>query len=600
MYQSAHATQCRTSDRAIRPGPRARSARTILRRGEVQPCAGALSCWSSRFVVGARFSGRRRSRRRTAARRSLRAGDLNGYQENPGHLDRRDRLVRGRRSTTARRRVAYELSYSGLEGTVTPGAHPLRQAGGQRRRIRVPVREPQSSPGPPGRRPARSRGRSAGPSPAADIIGPTRRRASRRGASRSSQPRCAPGARTRTSTRRSGRAARSAPRSTTADQPPLKAQLRPSGGLAAVEGSAPAGPSSSCGPLRRALEPRDHREPELGRPRAVDDAVVERDGDRAGPPDDDLAVPDDRPRRDPADARIATSGWLTIGVWNRPPSLPALVTVKVEPRTSSGRASRARAARRAARSRRRSRRRTARRSRARPGRRAPARSAPRRRCRSGRGRRSRRPRAARSAPGTRRATSAHAFTTVGEQLVESAPPRSRTPRPRSRAAPRGARGPCARRSAPHAAERLAAALGRPRWAPRRPRRANVLLGDPPRRARSRDVAEVDAELLRDLADDRRRLDAPPAARHVAGRRSGARAGDRRGRRRDRLARLADDDEHGPDRSDLALGDEDLQHRPRVRRGDLDRRLVRLDLDERVVLGDLLALGDEPAARPRPR
>ena len=34
--------------------------------------------------------------------------------------------------------------------------------------------------------------------------------------------------------------------------------------------------------------------------------------------------------------RIATSGWLTIGVWKRPASLPALVTVNVEPRSSSG------------------------------------------------------------------------------------------------------------------------------------------------------------------------------------------------------------------------------------------------------------------------
>ena len=34
--------------------------------------------------------------------------------------------------------------------------------------------------------------------------------------------------------------------------------------------------------------------------------------------------------------RIATSGWFTIGVWKRPASLPALVTVNVEPRSSSG------------------------------------------------------------------------------------------------------------------------------------------------------------------------------------------------------------------------------------------------------------------------
>ena len=33
---------------------------------------------------------------------------------------------------------------------------------------------------------------------------------------------------------------------------------------------------------------------------------------------------------------MATSGWLMSGVTNTPPSLPALVTVKVEPRSSSG------------------------------------------------------------------------------------------------------------------------------------------------------------------------------------------------------------------------------------------------------------------------
>ena len=55
--------------------------------------------------------------------------------------------------------------------------------------------------------------------------------------------------------------------------------------------------------------------------------------------------------------RIATSGWLTIGVWKRPASFPALETVKVESRTSSARDRAARARpRRAARSRRGSRR----------------------------------------------------------------------------------------------------------------------------------------------------------------------------------------------------------------------------------------------------
>ena len=55
-----------------------------------------------------------------------------------------------------------------------------------------------------------------------------------------------------------------------------------------------------------------------------------------------------------------------------------------------------------------------------------------------------------------------------------------------------------------------------------------------------------------------------------------------------------DDEHRADRNDFALADEDLRDDAARRRGDLDRRLVRRDLDERVVFGDLLAHVHEPA------
>src|SRR4029079_1512559 len=58
--------------------------------------------------------------------------------------------------------------------------------------------------------------------------------------------------------------------------------------------------------------------------------------------------------------------------------------------------------------------------------------------------------------------------------------------------------------------------------------------------------------------------------------------------------LADHDEHRPHRNDLAFGDENAPDLPRRRGRDLDRRLVGLDLDQRVVLGDLLTLLDEPA------
>ena len=57
--------------------------------------------------------------------------------------------------------------------------------------------------------------------------------------------------------------------------------------------------------------------------------------------------------------------------------------------------------------------------------------------------------------------------------------------------------------------------------------------------------------------------------------------------------LADDDEHRPDRDDVALSDHDPRDFPRRGRGNLDRGLVGLDLDEGVVLGDLLALLHQP-------
>ena len=108
------------------------------------------------------------------------------------------------------------------------------------------------------------------------------------------------------------------------------------------------------------------------------------------------------------------------------------------------------------------------------------------------------------------------------------------------------------------------------------------------------VREVDAELRRDLAHERRRAHllaggGPSPRLSAAGRRAAARhLGLGRG------AVAADHDEHGADRDDLALGDEDPGDGAARRRRDLDRRLVGRDLDERRVLGDLLALLDEPA------
>ena len=117
------------------------------------------------------------------------------------------------------------------------------------------------------------------------------------------------------------------------------------------------------------------------------------------------------------------------------------------------------------------------------------------------------------------------------------------------------------------------------------RSANVRLRQAAGRPRRSDRREVDAELLRDPANERRRL-------HLLAR-----------YRRSNCARLlglggpgavpADHHEHGPDRDDVALGNEDPRHDTRGRRRDLDRRLVGLDLDEWLVLRDLVPLGHEP-------
>ena len=111
-----------------------------------------------------------------------------------------------------------------------------------------------------------------------------------------------------------------------------------------------------------------------------------------------------------------------------------------------------------------------------------------------------------------------------------------------------------------------------------------------------DRCEVDAELLREPADERRRPDTSLGARPGPDSRTWpgwtARVVERLGRSGGAV--LADDDEHRPDRDDLAFLDEDLRDLAGGGRRDLDGRLVGLDLDERLVLGDLVALGDEPA------
>ena len=108
----------------------------------------------------------------------------------------------------------------------------------------------------------------------------------------------------------------------------------------------------------------------------------------------------------------------------------------------------------------------------------------------------------------------------------------------------------------------------------------------------RDRREVDAELGRDLADERRRAHLLAAAARRRGLRRSLLGASAPASGRDSVA--ADHDEHRSDRDDLAFRDEDPRDLPARRRRDLDGRLVGGDLDERRVLGDVLALLDEPA------
>ena len=123
-------------------------------------------------------------------KKNLKADELTGYQENP------DVSTAATGSFTATidddaQTITYELSYSGIEGgTVSACAYPLRQAGGERGRLGVPVQRRRQARR--ARRPrARSPASSTRPTSSARPL-----RASGRASSTSSWPRCAPGTRT--------------------------------------------------------------------------------------------------------------------------------------------------------------------------------------------------------------------------------------------------------------------------------------------------------------------------------------------------------------------------------------------------------------------
>src|SRR4029453_3131343 len=81
--------------------------------------------------------------------------------------------------------------------------------------------------------------------------------------------------------------------------------------------------------LPAGLEAADHREAELGRPRAVDDAVVEGDRDRSGRGDAALAVPGPRPLGNSADAEDPALGVVDDRGRQQAAKLAGAVTVNV-------------------------------------------------------------------------------------------------------------------------------------------------------------------------------------------------------------------------------------------------------------------------------
>ena len=347
-------------------------------------------------------------------------------------------------------------------------------------------------------------------------------------------------------------------------------------------------PGSSLSSVPSSLP--DDCQAELGGARSVDHSVVERERDVAGPA---------RPRRSPLRTtgrsatrpmlRIATSGWLTIGVWKRPASLPALVTVNVEPRSSSGFS-------------------------------VPARAAFDEPGHLGGQLVDRRRVAAADDRYDEAVVGLHGDADVvalevddlvavdprvqlGELLqrlgaglehgrheeLEVDPAEVGFLDPRHGRTSRWARVMCS------AISRLT-----PRSGSRRPSSGPVRPGRPPRTSCSviRPCGPVPVSDSRSTASSCASLRTSGVARTrprscVPGPSPGP------GPWAPRTAAgpgtvLADHDEDRADRDDLALLDEDLRDLARGRRRDLDRRLVRLDLDERLVLGDLVPLGHEPA------
>ena len=227
-------------------------------------------------------------------KKNLKAGDLNGYEENPDV------------STVATGSFEVSIDDEARELTVraqlfrarrdgTAGAHPLRQGRRQRRHhaLALPDRHELSAGWARRARRARSRERSNSRSERLTSSDPRWRVARDR--------------RRRTfdeivAALRAGTRVRERPLATFGGRRDSRADQRQAG--TATDGASRRGAWLRSGPsLLASLDPRDHREAERGRPRAVDDPMVERDRDRPGSPNDDRIVSHHRPRRHAPDAQ---------------------------------------------------------------------------------------------------------------------------------------------------------------------------------------------------------------------------------------------------------------------------------------------------------
>ena len=231
----------------------------------------------------------------------------------------RDRVLRGD-DRRRRREIDYTLSLLGPRGRRSAGAHPLRAAQRQRR-ISVWLCEHRGEPvrraHPP--RPARQAGTVTGTITALEVIGPT------------GQGIAAGEFDELVAAMRAGDAYANVHSSHVPGRrdPRPDQRRQPAGRLAAGDGSpgvglARARPHARASSRRITASPNSAaRAPSTTRWSNVTAIVPVRRTTTS--PSRTTGRGATRPM-----LRIATSGWLTIGVWKRPASLPALVTVNVE------------------------------------------------------------------------------------------------------------------------------------------------------------------------------------------------------------------------------------------------------------------------------